>query len=77
MGPYMYLLEKWASYWWCYQNKQNIYYVNSNFFNPKPHVCEIFLPSFDRIEWKMEKPQLFQIMLFLALFVLNREKTTS
>ena len=34
----------------------------------------MFLPNFNRIEWKMEKQQLFQNRLFLALFILTWEK---
>ena len=72
MGPY--LLEKRTLCWWLHQNKRNVYYLKSNFSNLKRYVCQIFLPSFNRIKLKMEKRQLFQNRLFLALFILNREK---
>ena len=45
-------------------SKQDVYYVKANFFNPKHYVCQIFLPSFNKIELKMEKPQQFKIVFF-------------
>ena len=50
------------------------YYVEFNFLNLKCYVFKMFLPNFNRIEWKMEKQQLFQNRLFLALFILTWEK---
>ena len=44
------------------------------FLNLKCYVFKMFLPNFNRIEWKMEKQQLFQNRLFLALFILTWEK---
>ena len=53
---------------------RNIYYVKLNFSNSKFYVFKMFLPNFNRIEWKIEKRQLFQKRLFLAL---PEEKMTS
>ena len=72
MGPY--LLGKQTSCWWRHETMGNIYYVEFNFFNLKRYVFKMFLPNFNRIEWKMEKQQLFQNRLFLALFILTWEK---
>ena len=72
MGPY--LLGKQTSCWWRHETMGNIYYVEFNFLNLKCYVCKMFLPNFNRIEWKMEKQQLFQNRLFLALFILTLEK---
>ena len=69
MGPY--LLGKRTSCWWCHETIGNIYYVQFNFFNIKFYVFEMFLPNLNRIEWKIEKRQLFQNRLFLALFILT------
>ena len=69
MGPY--LLGKWTSCWWRHETIGNIYYVEFNFLNQKCYVFKMFLPNFYRIEWKMEKQQLFQNRLFLALFILT------
>ena len=72
MGPY--LLGKQTSCWWRHETMGNIYYVEFNFLNLKCYVFKMFLPNFNRIEWKMEKQQLFQNRLFLALFILTWEK---
>ena len=64
MGPY--LLGKQTSCWWRHETIGNIYYVELNFLNLKCYVFKMFLPNFNRIEWKMEKQQLFQNKLFLA-----------
>ena len=66
MGPY--LLEKRTSCWWRHETIRNIYYVEFNFLNPKCYVFEMFLPNFNRIEWKMEKRQLFQIGSFSTFY---------
>ena len=72
MGPY--LLGKRTSCWWRHETMENIYYVEFNFLNLKCYVFKMFLPNFKGIEWKMEKQQLFQNSLFLALFILTWEK---
>ena len=72
MGPY--LLGKQTSCWWRHETMGNIYYVEFNFLNLKCYVFKMFLPNFNRIEWKMEKQRLFQNRLFLALFILTWEK---
>ena len=72
MGPY--LLGKRTSCWWRHETMRNIYCVEFNSLNLKCYVLKMFLPNFNRIEWKMEKQQLFQNMLFLALFILTWEK---
>ena len=72
MGPY--LLGKQTFCWWGHETMGNIYYVELNFLNLKCYVFKMFLPNFNRIEWKMEKQQLFQNRLFLALFILTWEK---
>ena len=72
MGPY--LLGKQTSCWWRHETMGNIYYVEFNFLSLKCYVFKMFLPNFNRIEWKMEKQQLFQNRLFLALFILTWEK---
>ena len=56
MGPY--LLEK-CTMLMTSSKQENLYYVKTNFCNPKHYVCQIFLPSFNKIEQKMEKPQLY------------------
>ena len=68
MGPY--LLGKRTSCWWRHETMGNIHYVEFNFLNIKFYVFKMFLPHFNRIEWKIEKRQLFQKRLFLALFIL-------
>ena len=72
MGPY--LLGKQTSCWWRHETMGNIYYVEFNFLHLKCYVFKMFLPNFNWIEWKMEKQQLFQKRLFLALFILTWEK---
>ena len=69
MGPY--LLGKRTSCWWHHETMGHIYYVEFNFLNIKFYVFKMFLPNFNRIEWKIEKWQLFQNRLFLALFTLT------
>ena len=69
MGPY--LLGKWTSCWWRHETMGNNYYVEFNSLNIKFYVIKIFLLTFNRIEWKIEKRQLFQNRLFLALFILT------
>ena len=75
MEPY--LLEKRTYCWWRHETMRDIYYVEFNFLNLKCYVFEMFRPNFNKIEWKMEKRQLFQNRLFLALFILTWEKMTS
>ena len=66
MGPY--LLGKQTSCWWRHETIGNIYYVEFNFFNLKCYVFKMFLPNFNRIEWKMEKQLLFQIGSFSTVY---------
>ena len=72
VGPY--LLGKQTSCWWRHETMENISYVEFNFLNIKFYVFKMFLPNSNRIEWKIEKRQLFQNRLFLALFILTWEK---
>ena len=65
MRPY--LLEKRTFCWWRHETMGNIYYIKLNFLNLKCYVFKMFLLNFNMIEWKMEKRQLFQNRLFLAL----------
>ena len=72
MGPY--LLEKRTSCWWRHETMRNIYYVEFNFLNLKYYVFEMFLPNFNRIEWKIEKRQLFQNSCRFSTFYTNLRK---
>ena len=72
MGPY--LLEKRTSCWWRHETMRNIYYVEFNFLNLKYYVFEMFLPNFNRIEWKIEKRQLFQNSCRFSTFYTHLRK---
>ena len=72
MGPY--LLEKRTSCWWRHETMRNIYYVAFNFLNLKYYVFEMFLPNFNRIEWKIEKRQLFQNSCRFSTFYTHLRK---
>ena len=58
-------------------NHEKHYCVESNFLDLKYFVCEMILPNFNKMKWKMEKRQLFQNRFFLALFILNWQKMNS
>ena len=72
MGPY--LLEKRTSCWWSHETMRNIYYVEFNFLNLKYYVFEMFLPNINRIEWKIEKRQLFQNSCRFSTFYTHLRK---
>ena len=72
MGPY--LLEKRTSCWWRHETMRNIYYVEFNFLNLKYYVFEMFLPNSNRVEWKIEKRQLFQNSCRFSTFYTQMRK---